>query len=117
VKVATTNSVDGGALGETDALGDSDGESEGLGLMLGDGETDADGLLDGDTDADGDSDGDTLGEPTDATLRTSTSPARVGEALFSVNDPLLTVVNASNDWSAHTTPCESLRSVHGLGVV
>lgn len=115
--------AEGERLGETDdeglcdALGLSDGEVELLGETLGEGDTEGLSLLLGETDADGESDGLTLGEPIDDTLRISTMPPTLGDALLSVNEPELTVVIASNTWSAQTTPCESLRSVHGEGVV
>lgn len=92
----------GGSLGEAELLGlvDADGLTEGdselLGETDGEGDTDALSLLLGETDADGESDGLTLGLPTDDTLRISTIPPTFGDALLRVNDPLLTVVIASN---------------------
>lgn len=105
------------ALGLRDALGLRLGLSELLGEIEEEGDTLALALLLGDSDADGESDGLTLGEPTDDSERISIIPPTLGEAVLSVNEPELTVVMASNIWSAHTTPCESLRSVHGEGVV
>lgn len=113
--------ADGDTLGEgellTLALGESDGDSLGEGLTDGDGLTDGLSLALGERLADGEGVGLTLGEPTDATLRISTMPPTLGDAVLRVKLALATVPAASNDWSAHTTPCESLRSVHGLGVV
>ena len=82
--------------GEVLALGLSDGDSELLGLTLGEGLIDALSLALGLVLADGDSDGETLGEPTDDTLRSSMIPPTLGEAVLRVNEPLATVVMASN---------------------
>lgn len=83
-------------LGEVDADGLSDGDSLGLGLTLALGDAEALSLLDGDTLAEGDTDGLTLGEPTEATLRSSTMPPTLGEAVLSVKLPLATVATALN---------------------
>jgi hypothetical protein len=123
VSVKVSNSSRGGMLGDAEAeglvlaLGLTDNDAEDEGLTDGDGDTEALGLLDGETDALGETLGLTDGEPTDATLRTSTAPPTLAEALLSVNDPLPTVVIASKLWSAHVTPCESFRSIQGLGAV
>lgn len=82
--------------GDTLALGDSDNDALAEGLTLGDGETDALALLLGEREALGESEGETLGLPTDATLRISTIPPTLGDALLRVNDPLATVPVASN---------------------
>lgn len=103
--------------GLTLAEGDSDGESDGEGLTEALGLNEALTLLLGEADADGEREGLTLGEPTDDTLRISTIPPTLAEALLSVKEPELMVVMASKVWSAHTTPCESLRSVQPAGVV
>jgi hypothetical protein len=95
-------------LGEDETLAEGDGEALGLldGETLADGETDGDALDDGDrlgetlllgdVEADGLSEGLTDGEPTDETLRISTTPPTFGLAVERVNEPLLTVVTASN---------------------
>lgn len=92
------------ALGLRDALGLRLGLSELLGEIEEEGDTLALALLLGDSDADGESDGLTLGEPTDDSERISIIPPTLGDAVLSVNEPELTVVIASNIWSAHTTP-------------
>lgn len=78
--------------GEAEDEGETDGEAEALGETLG--EADELGLRLGET----------LGLPTEDTERISTMPPTFGEAEFSVNEPLLIVVTASNTWSAHDTP-------------
>lgn len=92
----------GGSLGEAEdegdweALGLRDGDSELLGDTLGLGETDALSLALGETEAEGEIEGLTLGLPTDETLRISTMPPTLGDAVLSVKEPELTVVAASN---------------------
>lgn len=75
--------------------GESDGDPDDEGLTEGEGETDALPLLLGETEADGEGVGLTLGEPTDDTLRISTIPPTLADAVLRVKEPLLIVPIAS----------------------
>lgn len=84
------------ALGDSLEDGDTEGDSDDEGLTDALGESEALTLPLGETDALGEGVGLTDGEPTDETERISTTPPTLGEAVLRVNDPLPTVVTASN---------------------